>query len=125
MMRRDTVISLIDNRIIERLQVLSILEVKQETFNKASRFSDIIKRDIPDININKLLNNDSTELNKIDPKLTNRIKYCIFYINHCYGRVNDLEWMLKNRIKFNRYDNQKLFRLLKFKESFFYKNIIL
>ena len=53
---------------------------------------------------------------------SSRIKYNIFYITHCLKRMEDIDWIVKNRLKFHEYDRLQIFNLIKLKEKLSLEN---
>lgn len=53
---------------------------------------------------------------------SSRVKYHLYYISHCLKRIDDINWCLKNRLKFYEYSPLQLFNLIKLKEKLSIEN---
>jgi hypothetical protein len=45
-----------------------------------------------------------------------RKKYTVYYVIHSSKRLDDIEWLIKNREKLPKLDNSKLFKLIQLKD---------
>lgn len=114
-MKRETIRDLIDKKIVQLLDdSKSISYIQTELKGKTERFTEILRNNIPEgINPSILL---SMDYDSIPSSYDRKVGYCVFYIRHCNHRIDDLGWMIKNRSNLYRYNDKKLFSLIKFRE---------
>ena len=55
---------------------------------------------------------------------TLRIRYGTFYIKHAMKRIEDLDWMSKNKRKLSRYSNSEILKLIQLKEKLSEENAL-
>lgn len=55
---------------------------------------------------------------------TLRIRYGTFYIKHAMKRIEDLDWMSKNKRKLSRYSNSEILKLIQLKEKLSEENAV-
>ena len=53
---------------------------------------------------------------------SSRVKYHLYYISHCFKRIEDIDWCLKNRLKFYEYSTLQLFNLIKLRDKLSLEN---
>lgn len=110
-MKKETIKGVIDGKIIQSFsEGKDISVIQKELQSKTERFTEILMTNAPGA--------DFDELSKNWESIDNvKVRYCVFYIIHCRQRSKDLDWMIKNRNKFIRYPDNKLFKIIKFKEK--------
>ena len=99
----------------------ALLSIKDELCIKVRNMSTAISNEK-----NKFQNLENTSLNTIIDNVDNydvpiRIKYLSFYVSHAKKRANDIDWILSNKKKFNKFSNSEIFNLIKLKEKLSYK----
>lgn len=115
-MRKESIIEMIDKRIIESfVNGYSEDWIVEDINSRINKMSDFVKLQKIDVNT------DWNNLTKVDfssKNLSNtRIKYTIFYINHSKKRIDDINWIMSKRNIFNGLSKSELFKLVKFKEK--------
>jgi len=113
-MKHTVIENHIDSKIISRIsdgltlkQTLDFISENIEKFSKKENYVDKFDREYI------LKNWNCLELTK---------KYTTYYVIWSKKRLNDLIWLIENRDKFDKLDDSKLFKLLKFKESLKHQN---
>lgn len=53
---------------------------------------------------------------------SSRVKYHLYYISHCFKRIDDIDWCLRNRLKFYEYSSLQLFNLIKLRDKLSIEN---
>ena len=110
--------NLLDKNMKDKLKELSLLDAIDDLENRVIRFKGIIERDFPGVEPEVAL---TTELDKIE---SSRLRYNLYYILHARKRVKDFKWMIRNRVKFYKYDNLQLFNLVLLKEKLSQENAL-
>jgi hypothetical protein len=112
-MKRESVSKLIDKRIIDgyvdgfgTMLLIQELKVRSESQIRANIKDDDIAAKID------LITDD--DLGAID---STRMKYAIFYVQHCRKRMKDLEWIKANKYKFKQYSHSQVFKLIQLKDK--------
>jgi hypothetical protein len=102
---------MVDKKIIESLRMkCTISDIQSELKTRMNNFTKSIKVDTA-INYDKLYNTNFEDIKIV------RHRYGITYIKQCQKRVNDLNWILDNKSKFERYSNFEIFKLIQLKDK--------
>lgn len=123
--KRDSVKSIVDRSLVDLLKTgTGFLDVKE---NLRSRSLKIKANMVRDMKLCKQLKDKDPDVilynEDIWPMIeSSRIKYNIFYITHCLKRMEDIDWIVKNRLKFHEYDRLQIFNLIKLKEKLSLEN---
>jgi len=123
--KRDSVKSIVDRSLVDLLKDgILFLEVKENLRARSLKIKANLIRDMklcsqlkdkdPDV---LLYNEDFWPMIE-----SSRIKYNIFYITHCLKRIEDIDWIVKNRLKFKEYNSLQVFNLIKLKEKLSLEN---
>ena len=116
-MKLESLKGVIDKKIDASLcDKIALDEIQFDLKLKSERFSEILQNNIPEnTDVDKLFSVNDYESfpTCYEPK----IKFCVFYIKHCNQRINDIEWILKNKSKFRRFNDKQLVGLIKFREK--------
>ncbi len=123
--KRDSVKSIVDRSLVDLLKDgIVFLEVKENLRARSLKIKANLIRDMklcsqlkdkdPDV---LLYNEDFWPMIE-----SSRIKYNIFYITHCLKRIEDIDWIVKNRLKFKEYNSLQVFNLIKLKEKLSLEN---
>jgi hypothetical protein len=123
--KRDSVKSIVDRSFEDLLKEgMGFLEIKENLKLRSLKIKSNMIRDmklcadLKDKDPDVILNNE-----EFWPMIeSSRIKYNIFYINHCNKRIDDINWIIKNRLKFSEYDSLQVFNLIKLKEKLSLEN---
>jgi hypothetical protein len=115
-MNRETIVNMIDKKIfISLADGHSILYIKNDICARVDKFLKEIKN----------LDNGEVllglDINSIQPS---RAKYQIIYIKESLKRIEDLDWMIKNKHKFSKLSDYQIFNLLKLKERLSEENSV-
>jgi hypothetical protein len=112
-MKHTNIENHIDNRISSKLsEGLSLKEVLDVILDNIKRFSE--RDSYIEVSKGCLLKNwNSIEIKK---------RYTTYYVIWSMKRSNDLIWLIKNKDRFPNFNNQKMFKLLKFKERLYSNN---
>lgn len=111
-MRQDSIIQLIDKSIHQSYVDGHASHVIIENINrKMENIKKSINRDSPDINISDYMN---VNWDKIESA---RLRYVTFYIKHSTKRIETINWIDKEKMRFRKYSNSQLFNLIKLKEK--------
>lgn len=116
-MRRTVISDLIDGKIIQMLESGATFdEIYNHLIAKGQRFTSILSNQLPEnTDIKEVMNSELPEPDYKDFS-NNKIRYCVFYIKQCYHRADEVQWFMKNRLRFYKYDDKKIFNLIKFRE---------
>lgn len=115
-MNKERVRNIIDNRIISLFQEgVAISSAIDEIRDRSEKFFNILEKD--DINIFQAI----TEPETIS---STRQRYAAFYVIVASQRIEDLNWMYKNKSKFRHLENSKLFKLLQFRDKMSEENAL-
>lgn len=120
-MRKESIIEMIDKRIIEELiKGLSLQSIRQEIENRINNMSSVIKSQ--NIDLDKIIDIDFDQLSGADfsdEKVSvTRVKYTAFYIKHSRKRLTDLDWIeSKGKRRFPQLSKSQVFKLIKLKEK--------
>lgn len=87
----------------------NITDIQIELETKKVKFKSILDRDM--CNVEEILSADWDDIK------SSKARYGSFYIRNCSKRIEDLDWIIKNKNKFNRYSYSEIFQLIKFKEK--------
>jgi len=112
-MKKESISFLIDKNIREAyVDGLSHACVVSMLNNKISNLKKVLNRDRPDIKIDELLHIKDWSI--IEPI---RARYTVFYVQHSSKRIEDVNWIEKNKNKFTNLSNSQIFNLVKLKEK--------
>ena len=117
-MRKDSIVRVIDNKIIENFSNDYKINLERSELKlKMDKFSNVVQKE---------LNTNHSNILDIDPNLISidRIRNFVIYVQHCNKRIETMDWMLNNKWKFKGYSNLKIFNLIKLKESLSRENAI-
>jgi hypothetical protein len=115
-MNKERVRNIIDNRIISLFQEgVAISSAIDEIRNRSEKFFNILEKE--DVNIFQAI----TEPETIS---STRQRYAAFYITEASRRIEDLNWMYKNKNKFRHLENSKFFKLLQFRDKISEENAL-
>lgn len=114
-MKYESVKKLIDKNILDKLTEINILDLSEDLSNRISKFKSIIKKDYD-------IDYEPSILEKVEEVEQSRLRYNLYYIKHCDIRINDFKWMIKNRLKFSKYNNKQIFNLILLKEKLLIKS---
>ncbi len=115
-MKYDKVRSLIDKNLGDRLREMTLLDLKEDLNNRIEKFKDIVSRDFG-IDAEEILKSGN-----IDDMESTRLRYNLYYITHCRLRLKDFDWILRNRLKFHKWSNNQVFKLVMLKEKLHVSN---
>ena len=123
--KRDSVKSIVDRSLVDLLKDgIVFLEVKENLRARSLKIKANLIRDMK--LCSQLKDNDPDVLlynEDFWPMIeSSRIKYNIFYITHCLKRIEDIDWIVKNRLKFKEYNSLQVFNLIKLKEKLSLEN---
>jgi hypothetical protein len=109
-MNLERVTSIIDNRILSLFREgVSIDTTIEEIRNRSDKFFSVLEKD-ESLNLLAAI---------LEPEsITNtKLRYSAFYIIVASKRIDDLTWMYRNKHKFSRYNNAKLFTLIQLRDK--------
>lgn len=86
-----------------------VREIQEGLSNKATHFYKSLKNKGIDVD-NAMLDIDSIDVNLI--------RWKVIYVKECCDQINALNWVMKNKTKFNKLDNYQLYSLYRFGEKF-------
>lgn len=120
-----SVCNIVDKSLIDLLtKGLGFLEAKENlrlrnerlkvSFEKDMKSCELLKNVDPDVLLHTPEYWGSVE--------SSRVKYHLYYISHCLKRIEDINWCLRNRLKFYDYNSLQLFNLIKLKEKLSIEN---
>jgi hypothetical protein len=113
-MRKESIIEMIDKRIIDSyVQGISTSSIIEDMNTRIKNMSSVIKMEGLDLSI--LIQKEFDELDNEDIKV--RAKYSVFYIKHSSKRIKDLNWLNSKKKDFFSYSNSQIFKLIKLKEK--------
>ncbi len=120
-MKREGVESILDKNIIKLFDDgLGLHGTIENIFQRDIKFRGILLRDFKGIDIDLILS-DEEGWSKIE---SSRMRYYIYYINHCNKRIIDINWILHNRLKFVDFTNKQIFKLVMLKDKLSIKNSV-
>lgn len=112
---------MIDRKIIESyINGLSTLSITEDIKTRVKNMSNVIAKDGLDVpTLLKLSYNviESGQFEGANDTNRSRVKYTLFYLKHSLQRVDDLNWLFENKVKFARFSNSQIFKLIKLKEK--------
>ena len=118
-MRKESIIEMIDNRIIESyVKGLRSSSIIEDLNTRIKNMSSVVKME--GLDISNFINLDFDVLDSTDIKV--RAKYSIFYIKHSQIRVKDIKWLDSKKKEFHKYSNSQIFKLIKLREKLSFKN---
>ena len=118
-MRKESIIEMIDNRIIESyVKGLRSSSIIEDLNTRIKNMSTVVKME--GLDISNLINLDFDVLDSTDIKV--RVKYSIFYIKHSQMRINDISWLDSKKKDFHEYSNSQIFKLIKLREKLSIEN---
>lgn len=109
-MKYESVKRLIDKNILDKLSEVTLLDLIDDLKARVEKFKMIIKRDY-DIDF------ESTIGSNIDDFEQSRLRYNLYYIEHCTIRIDNFKWIIRNRLKFHKWTSKQVFNLLLLKEK--------
>lgn len=113
-MRKESIIEMIDKRIIESyVQGIATSSIIEDMNTRIKNMSTVIKMEGLDLSI--LVQKEFDELDNENIKV--RAKYSVFYIKHSTQRIKDLNWLDSKKKTFFSYSNSQIFKLIKLKEK--------
>jgi hypothetical protein len=113
-MRKESIIEMIDKRIIDSyVQGIATSSIIEDMNTRIKNMSAVVKMEGLDLSI--LLQKEFDELDNEDIKV--RAKYSVFYIKHSSKRIKDLDWLDSKKKTFFSYSNSQIFKLIKLKEK--------
>lgn len=117
-MQKETIFNSIDNNIIKDLKTgISVNAIQSQLALKINKFSQTLKKD-NEVDLQQLLKLSFEELSPI------RTRYGVTYIKHTLQRIEDLNWLIKNKYKFPKLSNSQIFNLIKLKYKLSKENSI-
>jgi hypothetical protein len=120
-MKREGVESILDKNIIKLFDDgLGLHGTIENIFQRDIKFRGILLRDFKGIDIDLILS-DEESWSKIE---SSRMRYYIYYINHCNKRIIDINWILHNRLKFVDFTNKQIFKLMMLKDKLSVRNSV-
>jgi hypothetical protein len=117
---RSSVINIVDRNLEDLLKEGSgFLETKK---NLKLRTQKIKENLIRDMKTSEVLKNINVDLLLSSPEKwslieSSRIKYYLYYITQCLKRIDDIDWCVRNRLRFYDYNSLQLFNLIKLKDK--------
>ena len=106
----EQILKMVDRCILQSFEKgNNITDIQSELENKKVKFKSILIRDMD--NVEKILVSDWDDIE------SSKARYGSFYIRSCSKRIEDLDWIIKNKNKFNKYSYSEVFQLSKFKET--------
>ena len=113
-MRKESIIEMIDKRIIESyVQGLATSSIIGDMNTRIKNMSTVIQME--GLDLSTLIQKEFDELDNEDIKV--RAKYSVFYIKHSTQRIKDLNWLDSKKKTFFSYSNSQIFKLIKLKEK--------
>lgn len=114
-MKKESIHESIDKQIIESLTQGHAIPIVQSNLNiKIKNFTTTLSKD--SIDLEKMFELDYDDISPI------RTRYGVAYIKHCKKRIEDLEWLSKNKFKFRHLSSSQVFNLIKLKEKLSFEN---
>lgn len=118
-MRKESIIEMIDKRIIESyVQGLATSSIIGDMNTRIKNMSTVIQME--GLDLSTLIQKEFDELDNEDIKV--RAKYSVFYIKHSSKRIKDLNWLDSKKKEFFSYSNSQIFKLIKLKEKLLVTN---
>jgi hypothetical protein len=120
-----SVMNIIDNSLIDLLKKGSgFVDTRENLTKRTVRLKESLEKDMKAC---ELLKNVDPDILLYTPDFwknveSSRVKYHIYYISHCLKRIEDINWCLKNRLRFYKYSKLQLFNLIKLKEKLSIEN---
>jgi hypothetical protein len=119
-MRKESIMEMIDKRIIESyVNGFTSLSIIEDIATRVANMSRVIKDE--GFDIDNFIDLEFEELESEDfqkeklPKT--RVKYTIFYIKHSKKRIDDIIWLDSKKKLFQKFSNSQIFKLIKLKEK--------
>jgi hypothetical protein len=112
-----SVANLIDNNIKDKLKEVCLLDLISDLSERTIKFAGLIETNFPGTKAEVVL-----QRRDYDSIESAKLKYYVCYIHHCNKRVENLAWILKNRLRFHQFDNIKVFNLIQLKEKLSVEN---
>ena len=119
-MRKESIMEMIDKRIIESyVNGFTSLSIIEDIATRVANMSRVIKDE--GFDVDDFIDLEFEELESEDfqkeklPKT--RVKYTIFYIKHSKKRIDDIIWLDSKKESFQRFSNSQIFKLIKLKEK--------
>lgn len=100
---------IVNNITIDLLSGKDVRKIQEDLSNKSIRFYKLLKDKGFDVDI--LM----SDIDNIEPNL---IRLKIMYVKECCDQINILNWVIKNRDKFNKLSDYQLYSLYRFGEKF-------
>lgn len=120
-MKQDVIETIVDKNIVKLFDDgLGLHGTIENIFQRDIKFRGILLRDFKGIDIDLILSNEES-WSKIE---SSRMRYYIYYINHCNKRIKDINWILNNRLKFVDFTNKQIFKLIMLKDKLSIKNSV-
>lgn len=115
-MKYEKVKNLIDRNLGDKLREIPLLDLKDDLKERVERFKGIALRDFG-IDAEEILKS-----NNVDDMESSRLRYNLYYIIHCRTRLKDIDWIIRNRLKFHKWSNNQIFKLIMLKEKLHVSN---
>ena len=113
-MRKESIIEMIDKRIIDSyVQGIATSSIIEDMNTRIKNMSTVIQME--GLDLSTLIQKEFDELDNEDIKV--RAKYSVFYIKHSSKRIKDLDWLDSKKKTFFSYSNSQIFKLIKLKEK--------
>jgi hypothetical protein len=113
-MRKESIIEMIDKRIIDSyVQGIATSSIIGDMNTRIKNMSTVIQME--GLDLSTLIQKEFDELDNEDIKV--RAKYSVFYIKHSTQRIKDLNWLDSKKKTFFSYSNSQIFKLIKLKEK--------
>lgn len=121
-----SVTNIIDRSLTDLIkQGLGFLEAKENLRLRTIKLRVSLERDMKTC---ELLKDVDPDVLLYTPEYWNtiqssRVKYHLYYISHCLKRIDDINWCIRNRLRFQEYNSLQLFNLIKLKEKLSLENL--
>lgn len=115
---------IVDRSLTDLLKTGGLLDVKENLKLRTIRLKITLERDMKSC---ELLKNIDPDILLYTPEFwksveSSRVKYHIYYISQCLKRINDIDWCIRNRLKFYQYSSLQLFSLIQLKDKLSIEN---
>lgn len=120
-MKQQDIRNIVDKNIIKLFdEGLGLHGTIENIFERDIKFRGILLRDFKGVDIDLILSNEEG-WSKIE---SSRMRYYIYYINHCNKRIIDLNWILHNKLRFVNFTNKQIFKLMMLKDKLSIENSV-
>jgi hypothetical protein len=117
---RSSVINIVDRNLEDLLKEGSgFLESKKNLKLRTQKIKENLIRDMKTCEVLKNIDVDLLLSTPENWSLieSSRIKYYLYYISQCLKRIDDINWCVRNRLRFYDYNSLQLFKLIKLRDK--------